>query len=187
MFLRLRAVYLDQPHLVYTFLSLWLVTSAATCVTMIPAFHASHISMSRRCIVDSVHSLGGVGIILIAFTDTVFFLAISYRLLKMYQYGDTWRMRLKSFFGGSERHLSGVRRRGLSHALLRGGQQYYLYVIPHINIVHVLTHDQSDSRDEHRNRGPPFSHPPPPRLPDPPEHAICRLAERHDVQSAQAT
>ena len=44
----------------------------------------------------------------------------------MHQYGDTWKTRLRSFFGGTEPHLSGVRRRGLTHALLRAGQQYYL-------------------------------------------------------------
>lgn len=126
MFLRLHAVYLDCPWLIRALFVFWLLCSASLFGTTIPAFHAKHMGPTRMCVINSVHSVAGIGIILNAVHDTVFFLAISNRLLQMHQYGDTWKMRLRSFFGGNEPHLSGVRRRGLTHALLRSGQRYYL-------------------------------------------------------------
>lgn len=126
MFLRVRAVYLEHSRLVYSFFVLWLLCNASFFGTALPAFHATHIGPTRACIIDRVDPVAGIGIILGAVADTVFFLGISYRLLRMHQYGDTWKTRLRSFFGGSEPYLSGVRRRGLTHALLRAGQQYYL-------------------------------------------------------------
>ncbi|KIP09455.1 hypothetical protein PHLGIDRAFT_323809 [Phlebiopsis gigantea 11061_1 CR5-6] len=129
MFIRLRAIYLNDTRLVYAYLCLWFFSSVTNFGTTIPSFHASHIGTTRRCIISSVHSMAAVGVIINAITDTVYFLAVSYKLLNMRQYGGTWKMRLKSFFGGSERYLSGVRRRGLTHALLRGGQQYYLLTV----------------------------------------------------------
>ncbi|GJF00481.1 hypothetical protein PsYK624_167690 [Phanerochaete sordida] len=149
MFLRVRAVYLDHPRLVSSFFLFWLLCSASLFGSTIPAFHAMHIGPTRSCVIDRVDSVAGVGVILNALSDTVFFLAISYRLLHMHQYGDTWKMRLRSFFGGNEPHLSGVRRRGLTHALLRAGQQYYLLTVwmsVATAVVPFLTHIPLDYR-----------------------------------------
>lgn len=141
MFLRLRAVYLDRPRLVQLFFAIWAVCGAATFATTIPAFHAMHIGDTHRCMIDIVHNIAGIGIILSAVHDTVFFVAISYRLLQAYQYGDTWRTRLRTFFGGEETWLGGVRRRGLTHALLRSGQQYYLSAcVTPCTTIYLLIH-----------------------------------------------
>ena len=74
---------------------------------------------TNRCINTAVKSFGFAPIVLNAVNDTLVFVAISLRIVSYTTIGDSWKVRVRSFFVAD-----GLPR--LSKALLQSGQLYYL-------------------------------------------------------------
>jgi len=81
-----------------------------------------HVGPTRYCINSAVKPFATVGIITSASNDALITLAISWRLVTASSLDDSFRGRLKSFFGGEGLPA-------ISRKLLQGGQQYYLITV----------------------------------------------------------
>ena len=123
-FLRVRALYQDDPVVVGLFGFLWLCVLGGSLIVPIAGRKVSANLLPHETFCADVKpypSYAGAAIIIPAIFDTLVFLAISYRLFPDYEVdlSTSWKDRIRLFLTGR-----GLPR--LSKALLQGGQQYYL-------------------------------------------------------------
>lgn len=115
---RLRAVYSQHRRVQIVGILLWLGTCITMALTVVET-KSIHIPGTQYCTYVIVGpSLLANGVVFVAF-DTFAFIAVSYKVATSHsetENGITWKT------------LSGKALPRLSRAVLRGGQQYYLYV-----------------------------------------------------------
>ncbi|KAJ6507466.1 hypothetical protein DFH09DRAFT_1375008 [Mycena vulgaris] len=117
---RIAAVFNANKPIVLFFIIAWLVTLGASILVPF-AITGAHIASTSRCISVEVKPFAAAGTIANAVTDTLIFIALS------------WRLTLNGMSPGlSGRSRSFIRGQGLpklSKALLKSGQLYYLQLI----------------------------------------------------------
>ncbi|KAJ6456251.1 hypothetical protein DFH09DRAFT_1013831 [Mycena vulgaris] len=127
-FFRIAAVFNTNKPLVLFFLLAWIATLAGSIAVPF-AIQGEHIASTSRCINTAVKSFVAAGTIANAITDTLIFVALS------------WRLSLNGMSPGlSARSQSFVRGKGLpklSKALLQSGQLYYLATVG-LNILTMV-------------------------------------------------
>ncbi|TDL22014.1 hypothetical protein BD410DRAFT_771023 [Rickenella mellea] len=119
-FLRVRAVFNTSPWVVRFFAVIWLATLGGS-ITVPFAIQGGHIGPTQHCINTAVKPFSSAGIIISTCSDTMVFLAISWKLLTTAR-DDSLNGKMKSFFSGE----------GLPHIsriLIQGGQLYYLITV----------------------------------------------------------
>jgi len=120
-FFRVKAIFNSNIYIVLFFGFLWLCTLAGS-ITVPFAIEGAHIGLTNHCINTGVKPFSSTGVIIATVNDTLVFIFISYRLLAVTTYDDSWRGRFRSFFKG----------KGLpafSQSLLQSGQEYYLITV----------------------------------------------------------
>jgi hypothetical protein len=131
-FFRVRGVYCNNRIITVVFGFLWIALFGIS-FTIIPAIKGTHIGTTQWCMITSVAPYASAPIVLNAVNDTLIFIAISVRLVSFSSASDSFGARMKSFWLGD-----GLP--GLSRALLRGGQVYYLFVTVFFrHFLNVLT------------------------------------------------
>ncbi|KAK7679167.1 hypothetical protein QCA50_017745 [Cerrena zonata] len=123
-FLRVRAVFLQSPYVVWAFFALWLTTFAS--ITLPFSFEAIQLGPTRWCINSVVREYSAATFVTIFVFDTSVFLAISFKIT-IHSMADDFRGRVNAFTTG----------RGIgyiSRVLLRTGQLYYLATVS-VNLV----------------------------------------------------
>ncbi|KAI0795902.1 hypothetical protein C8Q75DRAFT_351708 [Abortiporus biennis] len=127
-FLRVRAVFHQQPHVIGFFFFLWIAVVAGTLSAPF-GVDGTHIQPTQHCVNSNVKQFASAGIIIVAVHDLSVFLAISWRLSK-YVLPESRTARFKAFLSGK-----GLGR--LSRSLLQTGQLYYLATVG-LNIVAMV-------------------------------------------------
>jgi hypothetical protein len=117
-FFRVRAVYERSKIVTAIFGALWLATLGAA-IALPFMVKGEHIGTTDYCIQSSVAPGASAVLIVNACSDTLVFLAISWRIAQNNSAGETFGGLLRSFFKGN-----GLPR--LSKMLLQSGQAYYL-------------------------------------------------------------
>ncbi|KZP04809.1 hypothetical protein FIBSPDRAFT_1054442 [Athelia psychrophila] len=120
-FLRVRAVYNKSKTVTAVFGFLWIAIKGVSLVMLI-GMKGAHIGDTLQCGQTKVPKYSMIPIVVVSVTDTLVFLAISYRLASNAIVGDTWRQRARSFFTGDGLY-------GVSKSLLQSGQFYYFLTI----------------------------------------------------------
>lgn len=115
-FLRVRAVFLQSPYIVWAFFALWLTTFAS--ITAPFSFQAIQLGPTRWCINSVVREYSAVTFVTIFVFDTSVFFTISFKIT-IHGMAHDLRSWVNVFSTGS-----GVGY--MSRALLRTGQLYYL-------------------------------------------------------------
>jgi hypothetical protein len=119
-FFRVRAVYDRSKAVTVIFGILWLATLGAIIVFPF-SVKGGHIGTTDYCLLLSVSPVIAAAGIINTCSDTLVFLAISWRIARHNTTGETWREHLRSFCKGD-----GLP--GISRILLQSGQAYYLCV-----------------------------------------------------------
>jgi hypothetical protein len=117
-FFRVRAVYDRSKAVTAIFGILWLATLGAA-IAFPFAVKGGHIGTTNYCLLVSVAQSASAPVIINTCSDTLIFLAISWRIARNNSTGETWREHLRSFYKGD-----GLPR--LSRTILQSGQAYYL-------------------------------------------------------------
>ncbi|KAG1725080.1 uncharacterized protein EDB91DRAFT_1062437 [Suillus paluster] len=120
-FFRVRAVYDRSTIVTIIFGILWLGTLGAALALPF-MLKGEHIGTTDYCIQSSVAPGASAVVIINACSDTLIFLAISWRLANNNFGGESWGNRIRSFYKGD-----GLPR--LSKTLLQSGQAYYLATV----------------------------------------------------------
>jgi hypothetical protein len=120
-FFRVRAVYNHSKIVTMIFGMLWLGTLGAALALPF-MLKGEHIGTTDYCIQTSVAPGASAVVIINTCSDTLVFLAISWRLARNNFSGESWRTRIQSFYKGD-----GLPR--LSKTLLQSGQVYYLATV----------------------------------------------------------
>jgi len=128
-FFRVRAVYDRSKIVTAVFGTLWLATLSAA-IALPFMVKGEHIGTTDYCIQSSVASGASAVLIINACSDTLVFLAISWRIARNNSAGQTLREHLRSFYKGD-----GLPR--LSKLLLQSGQAYYLVTVG-LNIATMI-------------------------------------------------
>ncbi|KAK7679172.1 hypothetical protein QCA50_017750 [Cerrena zonata] len=123
-FLRVRAVFLQSPYVVWVFFALWITTFASITVPF--SFEDIQLGPTRWCINSVVREYSAATFIAIFVFDTSVFLAISFKI-STYGMTDDFRGRVNAFTTG--RGMGYV-----SKVLLKTGQLYYLVTVS-VNLV----------------------------------------------------
>ncbi|KAF7968182.1 hypothetical protein HWV62_31696 [Athelia sp. TMB] len=116
-FLRVRAVYLQSRAITAVFGALWLITLGLTLL-QVSALRAVHIAPTKRCI-NTTNEYLELPSIVTTVSDTLVFLAITYRLAADAAGPGTPRARARAVLRGRGLY-------SLSKALMQTGQRYYL-------------------------------------------------------------
>ncbi|KAG2077122.1 hypothetical protein BDR04DRAFT_1067709 [Suillus decipiens] len=120
-FFRVRAVYDRSKIVTIVFGILWLGTLGAA-IALPFMLKGGHIGTTDYCIQTSVSPGASAVVIINACSDTLIFLAISWRLARNNFGGESWGTRIRSFYKGD-----GLPK--LSKTLLQSGQAYYLVTV----------------------------------------------------------
>ncbi|KAF7976454.1 hypothetical protein HWV62_6701 [Athelia sp. TMB] len=131
--LRVRAVYSNSNSVTAAFGCLWFIMIAAAACQM-KGEGTELIPNTQLCTQSSLHNyLLIIPSAVLCVTDTIFFLAISYRLAGNYASGEGWRAWARAFVHGDGLY-------SLSRSLLKSGQAYFLVVITFffVNVI-VMT------------------------------------------------
>ena len=119
-FFRVRAVYDGSKVIIVIFGILWLATLGAA-MTFPFSVKGGHLGTTDYCLLSSVSPVVAAAGIINTCSDTLVFLAISWRIARHNATGETWREHFRSFYKGD-----GLP--GISKILLQSGQAYYLCV-----------------------------------------------------------
>lgn len=116
---RIFAVFNGEPAVRYLFVFLW--TAVLGCAMSFPfALFGAHIGPTNHCTDKGVKAFSSAPIVASTVFDSLVFIFVSWRLLNSdAAVGDSWRDRLKTFYGGGALPT-------LSKGLLQSGQIYYL-------------------------------------------------------------
>jgi hypothetical protein len=117
-FIRVIAVWNHYKPVQGLFFVLWLCVIAST-ITFFPGLRVTHLGPTMKCITTWVAQYTEAVAIVGFINDSAVFFAITYRILSYTLVEEDLKSRANAFFSGS-----GLSR--LSHALLQGGQHYYL-------------------------------------------------------------
>ncbi|KDR70439.1 hypothetical protein GALMADRAFT_103207 [Galerina marginata CBS 339.88] len=120
-YMRVRAVYNRNKFVSAAFFVLWIAVGG-TAITVPAGIRGAHIGPTKQCINTDVPLSVESSVWLSLINDSAVFIAITYRILTFNVMEETFKGRLKAFFGrGSISHLS--------RSLLLGGQHYYLIAL----------------------------------------------------------
>ncbi|KAH7929195.1 hypothetical protein BV22DRAFT_1125960 [Leucogyrophana mollusca] len=120
-FLRVVAIWRGNKRIFALFAFLWMCVTGA--MTTIPAgIGGGHIGPTQQCIDTYVAPCAKVAAIAGFIYDSAIFVAISYRILTRCIVEDTFKGRVRAFFGGASIPQ-------FSRALLQGGVHYYLVAL----------------------------------------------------------
>lgn len=139
--LRVVAVYNGSPYIVIPFSIIWLSIVATGSLTA-AATHGMAIGKTRRCVLTGEDKYGVILAPLLIGTvfDTLVFLAISYRLLKVSGFSfleppagagvgkneSSAKVLIWTWWAGFKESMSGKNLPTFLRLVLRGGQKYYL-------------------------------------------------------------
>ena len=118
MFLRVKAVYLQNRIAIRVFTFLWAATLLSS-VTLPFSVRGDHIGTSQQCIETDIKPLTSACFTVSAVNDTLIFLAVTYRLVFFYAEAGSWSSRVRSLFSGAGMGQT-------AKLLLQTGQLYYL-------------------------------------------------------------
>ncbi|KAK7689895.1 hypothetical protein QCA50_006534 [Cerrena zonata] len=118
--LRLCGIFHDCQRVKGVFVVLWLAELACSVLSSFSAY-AKHVGPTKQCYTHSLTSFAPVGYIGVAVYDTLVFLTVSVKILRIDPALD-WKSEVKLFF--NNKHMSHVYR-----TLLRTGQLYYFATV----------------------------------------------------------
>ncbi|KAK7046338.1 hypothetical protein R3P38DRAFT_2688655, partial [Favolaschia claudopus] len=122
MFLRARAIFLNNTPMVLLFLFLWLAVAATAIIPAMPGMiTAEHIGPTRYCITVFENPASGFFGIAPAVHDTVVFVAISWRMFQSSHFGDLGNRSRKDNIKAA---ITGEFLPRFSKAILHDGQMY---------------------------------------------------------------
>ncbi|KAF9230827.1 hypothetical protein BU15DRAFT_83136 [Melanogaster broomeanus] len=127
---RVHAVFLQDRMVCHFFTFLWFASFGTSFVSLVSPLHDyNEIADTKHCIGQRVADYVSVAFIVPEIFDALVFLAVTYKILVSHRVSTprTWR----AFFCGEALPR-------LSHAILQGGQQYYLYRSLHQIITQCL-------------------------------------------------
>ncbi|EIM79593.1 uncharacterized protein STEHIDRAFT_19373, partial [Stereum hirsutum FP-91666 SS1] len=120
-FFRVRAVFLNNKIVTSFFAFMWIAVVAGS-ITVPFAISGAHIGTTDRCINTVVKPYSSAGLVINGCSDTLVFLAISWRLVTSSLANDPIKARVHQFYSGD-----GLPR--LSKKVLQSGQLYYLVTV----------------------------------------------------------
>ncbi|KAJ6620414.1 hypothetical protein B0H10DRAFT_1791708 [Mycena sp. CBHHK59/15] len=127
-FFRIAAVFHANKPVVIFFMLAWLATLGSSIIVPF-SLEGKHIAATARCINASVKPFAAAGTVANACTDTLVFLALSWRL--------TYNTPAHGLVGRSKSMVSGSGLPKFSRALLQNGQLYYLSTVG-VNILTMI-------------------------------------------------
>ncbi|KAL4067975.1 hypothetical protein V8B97DRAFT_1939408 [Scleroderma yunnanense] len=114
---RVCAVYYDNKLVCFVFILLWICNAGALCL-LFTGIHFMEIAHTEKCITTKGEKYVAVSFLVPLFFDTMVYIAIMIKLLPSRKQNEK-KVTRRSIF-----RVESLPR--LSHAIMRGGQQYYL-------------------------------------------------------------